>query len=104
MAILTISFVTYYFIYNDYSIKNIIPILTLLAILLVRSIPAFGVLNVSASVLQYHKQSMINIVKEFEKYELIESQNKQKNISNNVVENIDIENLSFPTQILNMMF
>ena len=95
LAILTISFVTYYFIYNDYSIKNIIPILTLLAILLVRSIPAFGVLNVSASVLQYHKQSMINIVKEFEKYELIESQNKQKNISNNFVENIDIENLSF---------
>mgnify|MGYP001174993094 FL=1 len=95
LAILTISFVTYYFIYNDYSIKNIIPILTLLAILLVRSIPAFGVLNVSASVLQYHKQSMINIVKEFEKYELIESQNKQKNISNNIVENIDIENLSF---------
>lgn len=95
LAILTISFVTYYFIYNDYSIKNIIPILTLLAILLVRSIPAFGVLNVSASVLQYHKQSMINIVKEFEKYELIESQNKQKNILNNFVENIDIENLSF---------
>lgn len=95
LAILTISFVTYYFIYNDYSIKNIIPILTLLAILLVRSIPAFGVLNVSASVLQYHKQSMINIVKEFEKYELIESQNKLKNISNNFVENIDIENLSF---------
>ena len=27
--------------------------------------------------------------------QLIESQNKQKNISNNVVENIDIENLSF---------
>lgn len=95
LAILTISFVTYYFIYNDYSIKNIIPILTLLAILLVRSIPAFGVLNVSASVLQYHKQSMINIVKEFEKYELIKSKNKQKNILNNVVKNIDIENLSF---------
>lgn len=95
LAILTISFVTYYYIYNDYSIKNIIPILTLLAILLVRSIPAFGILNISASMLQYHKQSMMNIIKEFEKYELIESQNKQKNISNNIVKNIDIENLSF---------
>ena len=44
-AIITISIVIFFFIYFEYDFKNIIPTLTLLAVLLVRSIPAFGVIN-----------------------------------------------------------
>ncbi len=95
LAILTISFVTYFFIFNDYNINNIIPILTLLAILLVRSIPAFGVINVSASVLQYHKESMNNIVKEFEKYKIFQQKIEEKRQEKKNVEKIEIKNLSF---------
>ena len=93
-AILTISIVIFFFLYYEYNFSTVIPVLTLLAVLLVRSIPAFGIINVSASVLQYHKQSMINILNEFEKYAKLPSLNNNE-MSNQEVNTIEIKNLSF---------
>ena len=95
LAIITISVITYYFLYNDYSINNITPILTLLAILLIRAIPAFGIINVSVSVLQYHKESMKNIVNEFYKYKIIEDDSKKIKKIEKDIESIEIKNLFF---------
>jgi len=95
LAIITISVITYYFLYSDYSINTIIPILTLLAILLIRAIPAFGIINVSVSVLQYHKESMKNIVNEFYKYKIVEENSKKIKKIEKDIESIEIKNLFF---------
>lgn len=95
LAIITISVITYYFLYSDYSINTIIPILTLLAILLIRAIPAFGIINVSVSVLQYHKESVKNIVNEFYKYKIVEENSKKIKKIEKDIESIEIKNLFF---------
>lgn len=97
VAIFTISITTFYFIYNDYSLVSVIPTLSLLAILLVRAVPAFGVINVSASVLQYHKQSMNFILEELknDKDYKREIENSEKINNKNSIDSIEIQNLTF---------
>ena len=97
VAIFTISLTTFYFIYNNYSLVSVIPTLSLLAILLVRAVPAFGVINVSASVLQYHKQSMNFILEELkdDRNYKREIEKSEKIKSNNSIDSIEIQNLTF---------
>ncbi len=97
VAIFTISITTFYFIYNDYSMVSVIPTLSLLAILLVRAVPAFGVINVSASVLQYHNQSMNFILDEFKNNKNnTEFTDYPKGVNNNnSINSIELKNLSF---------
>lgn len=89
-GVITIASTTFYYLYNDYNIQNIIPTLTLLAIIMVRAIPAFGAININLSVLQYHKQSLINILKEFNKY----GDSKNKIYKKAVVNNFEINSIS----------
>ena len=67
-GVITIASTTFYYLYYDYNIQTIIPTLTLLAIIMVRAIPAFGAININLSVLQYHRQSLANVLQEFNKY------------------------------------
>ena len=99
-AIFTISFTSFYFIFYSYDIKTAIPTLSLLAILLVRAIPAFGTINISASVLQYHKQSMMFIVKEFMNHETLKKNYEINDnfIRNEKIETIYLKNISFKFQ------
>ena len=92
-AIITISIVIFFFIYFEYDFKNIIPTLTLLAVLLVRSIPAFGVINTCLNELQYHKQSVKFILEELESTQdnLEITQKNKKYLINDIL----IKNLSF---------
>ena len=95
-GIITIAITTFFFIYSGYEINSIIPTLTLLGVILVRSIPAFGVINVNISVLEYHNESMKNILREFNLYE--DKTNKDEIIQkekNFKIEKISSENLSF---------
>ena len=68
-----------------------------MAILLVRAVPAFGVINVSASVLQYHKQSMNFILEELknDRNYKREIEKSEKIINNNSIDSIEIQNLTF---------
>ena len=68
-----------------------------MAILLVRAVPAFGVINVSASVLQYHKQSMNFILEElkYDRNYKREIEKSEKIINNNSIDSIEIQNLTF---------
>ena len=99
-AIFTISFTSFYFIFYSYDIKTAIPTLSLLAILLVRAIPAFGTINIGASVLQYHKQSMMFIVNEFMNHETLKKNYEINDnfIRNEKIETIYLKNISFKFQ------
>jgi ABC-type multidrug transport system fused ATPase/permease subunit len=92
-AIITISMIIFFFIYYDYDFKNIIPTLTLLAVLLVRSIPALGIINISFNFLQFQKHSLIFILKELESNQCnLEVSKRDKT---NLIKDISIKDLSF---------
>ena len=92
-AIITISMIIFFFIYYDYDFNNIIPTLTLLAVLLVRSIPALGIINTSFNFLQFQKHSLIFILKELESNQDNLEVSKRNKI--NLIKNISIKDLSF---------
>jgi len=95
LAIIIICLTVYYFIYKGVSFKEIFPSLSFLVILLVRSIPAFGIININTSVLQYHKESMKNILMQFKKYENLKETKINKNLINNKIQSIQLSNVNF---------
>lgn len=90
LAILTVSLTTLFFILEDRSIQTVLPTLTLLALIIMRMVPAFVNINVGFANLQYNSSAFQKLFSELEKYHFKENSTKViENSNSNLWKNID---------------
>ena len=93
LSVLTVTLTTLFFILEDRSIHTVLPTLTLLALIVIRMVPAFININLSLTNLQYNSSSVQNFISELEK---TYSGNNPTIISGN-------SQLDFPKRFKNIM-
>ena len=97
LAVSTVTLTTLFFVFSDRSLQSVIPTLTLLSLIVIRTVPAFININTSITTLQYNLSSITHLIKELSDFKREKDNNihlkNKKNIEK--FKSIVLESLSY---------